>query len=85
MRSVTSLLAIVLAASDVPAAPIVGVMTLGVVLAIVGHAAKDNRIVAVGLAVLFIATAMMVLGAFVAYQDDPGDPRPRKSPSSPGF
>ena len=81
----TPALALVLAASDIPAAPVVGAMTLGVVLAIAGHIAKDNRIVACGLAVLFVATAMMVLVAFLAYQDDPGDPRPSKSPSSPGF
>ena len=36
-------------------------MTLGVVIALVGHMAKSYRVVAVGLAILFIATALMVV------------------------
>ena len=73
------------AASSIPAAPVVGLMTLGVVLSIVGHMAKNPRIVAVGLAVLFVATAVMILGAFFAFQGDEVDPRPRGNPRDPGF
>lgn len=71
--------------ADIPAAPVIGVMTLGVVMAIVGHVAHNTRVVAVGLAVLFIATALMVLGGFAAYQGNEPDPRPEKSPQTPGF
>jgi hypothetical protein len=71
--------------ADVPAAPVVGFMTLGVVVAIVGHAGKNRRVVAVGLAVLFVATALMIIGGLAAYNGDTSDPRPPKSPSQPGF
>ena len=71
--------------ADVPAAPVIGLMTLGVVVAVVGHAGKNSRVVAFGLIVLFAATALMIIGAFAAYQGDESDPRPEKPPSSPGF
>ena len=79
------MLAPVLVVATVPAAPVLGVMTFGLVLAIFGHAAKNTRIVALGLAVLFLATALMIIGAYDAYQGDEIDPRPPKSPSEPGF
>jgi hypothetical protein len=71
--------------ADIPAAPVIGVMTLGVVVAIMGHAGRNPRVVAVGLIVLFLATALMIVGGFAAYQGDESDPRPAKSPSKPGF
>jgi hypothetical protein len=77
--------ALLLVATEVPAAPIVGVMTLGVVVALVGHVAKSYRVVAVGIAILFLATAAMVVGAYVSYHGDETDPRPAKPPSQPGF
>ena len=77
--------ALLLVATEVPAAPIVGVMTLGVVVALVGHVAKSYRVVAVGIAILFLATAAMVVGAYVSYHGDGTDPRPAKPPSQPGF
>jgi hypothetical protein len=76
---------LVLAVSDIPAAPVVGMMTFGVVIALVGHVAKSYRVVAVGLAILFIATALMVLVGFAAYNSDETDPRPRENPASPDF
>ena len=74
-----------LAARDVPAAPILGLMAFGVVVAIVGHIVRDRRIVGLGIAVLFVATALMILGAFVAFSGDETDPRPGKDPSKPSF
>ena len=74
---------LVLAASDVPAAPVIGTMTLGVVIALVGHMAKSYRVVAVGLAILFIATAMMVVVGLAAYNDDSSDPRPSENRETP--
>ena len=75
----------VLAASDVPAAPVLAVMALGVLLAIGGHLYGSKSVVATGLAILFLATAAMVVGGFVAYQGEESDPRPAEQPSSPDF
>ena len=69
-----------LAASDIPAAPVVALMAFGVVIALVGHASRSTALVATGLAILFLATAVMIVGGFVAFQDDPSDPRPRRGP-----
>jgi hypothetical protein len=65
-----------LAASDIPAAPVLGVMLFGVVMATVGHSAKNNGVAALGIALVFLATAAMFIGGVLAYDDDPGDPRP---------
>jgi hypothetical protein len=56
---------VVLAAISVPA--VVGLMALGVVVATFGHATRSRFTVAVGLAVLFIATGAMIVGAFASY------------------
>jgi hypothetical protein len=76
--------AVVLVLGTIPAAPVVGLMTLGLVMAIVGHISHSDRLVGVGIAVLFLATAAMVL---LAYLDFAGgnsfDPRP-KDPNLPG-
>jgi len=71
-----AVLSLVHAASDLPAAPVVAAMAFGVVMAIVGHAAKNNAVAALGIAVLFLATAAMMIGGVTAYDDDPADPRP---------
>ena len=64
-----------LAASEIPAAPILLLMGIGVFIAIAGHATKSKGTVATGLAILFLATAGMIVGGFAAYQDDGSDPR----------
>jgi hypothetical protein len=69
--------------ADVPAAPVLGLMAFGVIVAIVGHVVGDRRIVGLGLAVLFAATALMVLGAFSAYQGGESDPRPGEDRNTP--
>jgi 4-hydroxybenzoate polyprenyltransferase len=75
-----------LAASDVPAAPVLIVMAIGVVVAALGHASKSRALVVAGLMMLFLATAAMVVGAYVAYESDPNqDPRPRNDPKVPNF
>jgi hypothetical protein len=74
---------LVLAMSDIPAAPVVGFMAFGVVIALVGHLAKSNKVVAVGLAMLFVATALMVVVGFAAYNDDQSDPRPSEDYTKP--
>ena len=69
--------ALVLAAGSIPAAPVVGVMAFGLVMAMVGHVSRNNRLVGTGIAVLFAATAAMVLLAFLDFQGGGSfDPRP---------
>jgi hypothetical protein len=67
-----------LAASEsvVPAAPMLAMLAMGVVIAMYGHAAHSYRIVAIGLTLLFLATALMLIGAFIAYKRGERDPRP---------
>ena len=67
--------ALVLAASGIPAAPVLGLMAFGVVVAVVGHMGRNYRIVGVGLGALFLATALMVVLGYAAYNDDATDPR----------
>jgi ABC-type polysaccharide/polyol phosphate export permease len=59
----------VLILGAIPATPVYAFMVFGVVLALMGHIFRDYRIVGIGLAVLFIATALLFLGAHQAYQD----------------
>ncbi len=68
----------------VAAAPVVGAMAFGVAMALVGHVSRSSRVVAAGIAVLFLATAAMVLLAYVDYSGGGDvDPRP-KDPKLPG-
>jgi hypothetical protein len=71
--------------ATIPAAPVLGLMTLGIVIAIAGHTAKNSRVAAIGLAILFLATALMMAGGFSAFQGDETDPRPVKDPRDAGF
>ena len=73
------------AASSLPAAPVLALMGFGVVVAIAGHAARARWLVVTGLAILFLATAAMVAGGVVAYHDDPADPREQHDPREPTF
>ncbi|MDQ4041531.1 MAG: hypothetical protein M3141_07245 [Actinomycetota bacterium] len=71
--------------ADIPAAPVFGLMTAGIVIAIAGHIVRERRAVALGIAVLFVATALMIVGGLAAYRGGDEDPRKPKSPSTPGF
>ena len=63
--------------ADVAAAPVLGVMTFGLVITLMGHINKSPRTVGTGIAILFLATAAMMLGAYASYRGgDGGDPRP---------
>ena len=59
-----------------PAAPVLLLMALGVLVAIAGHVIRSPRTVGAGVALLFVATALMILGGFAAYEDGERDPRP---------
>jgi len=75
--------AALLAAAEVPGATVVGAMTFGVVVALVGHVTRDQKVVAVGLAVLFLATLAMVVLGYAAYLGGEVDPRERQDPREP--
>lgn len=67
----------VLAVGEISAAPVVGVMAFGIVMAIVGHITKRNLLVGIGIAILFLATIAMVLLAYIEYKGGGTiDPRP---------
>ncbi|HEY6761461.1 MAG TPA: hypothetical protein VI318_18320 [Baekduia sp.] len=51
------------------APPIYALMAFGFVLAVMGHIFRDQRIVAIGIAILFLATALLFVGAHQSYQD----------------
>jgi hypothetical protein len=70
----------ILGASDPSAAPVAALIGLGVVVGIVGHLAGSRRTVAVGIAILFVATALLIVGGYLAFQDGPSDPRPCDAP-----
>jgi hypothetical protein len=53
----------------ISATPIYALMAFSVVLTLMGHIFRDQKIVAVGLAFLFLATALLLLGAYHSYQD----------------
>jgi ABC-type Na+ efflux pump permease subunit len=74
--------ALALAASAVPAGPVAALVALGVVVALGGHLAGSRRTVVAGLAILFAASALMIVGGYLAYRDDPGAPRPCALPGA---
>lgn len=72
----------ILGASDLTATPVALLIGFGVIVAIVGNLAGSRRTVAVGIAILFAATALLLVGGYLAYRDDPADPRPCDAPGS---
>jgi ABC-type Na+ efflux pump permease subunit len=74
--------ALVLAASGPSATPVALLIGFGVVVGIFGHLAGSRRTVVAGLAVLFVATALLIAGAYLSYSDDDVDPRPCDAPGS---
>lgn len=51
-----------------PLAPLYALLVAGLVVAIVGHLAGDRRIVAAGLGMLFVATALLFVGGYQSYR-----------------
>ena len=68
-------------ASDLSATPVALLIAFGVLVGIAGHLAGSRRTVVVGIAILFIATALLMVGGYIAYKDDPADPRPCDAPA----
>jgi high-affinity Fe2+/Pb2+ permease len=67
---------LVLGATALPAAPVAALVAVAVLVAIVGHLAGSRRTVVTGIAMLFAASVLMIVGGYLAYRDDPSDPRP---------
>ena len=76
---------LIAATETIPAAPVIVLMGFAVLLTIGGHLYGARSIVAAGLAILFLATAAMVVGGYVAYNGEESDPRPAERPESPDF
>jgi hypothetical protein len=73
----------ILAQSDGPVlgpTSVVAIMAIGVLVALAGHIGRSRFVVAVGVGLIFLATAVMLVGAFLDYQGDGSDPRPRDAP-----
>jgi hypothetical protein len=70
----------IIGASDLSATPVALLIGFGVIVAIVGHLAGSRRTVGVGIAILMIATALLLVGGYLAYSDDAVDPRPCDAP-----
>ncbi len=60
---------------------VVAIMATGVLVALAGHVGRSRLVVAVGVGLIFLATVLLIVGAFFAYQGDGTDPRP---PDAPG-
>jgi hypothetical protein len=67
--------ALILGASDPSATPVALLIGLGVLVGIVGHLAGSRRTVVVGITILFVATALLIAGAYISYRGDDVDPR----------
>ena len=72
--------ALILGASGPSATPVVALIGFGVLVGIAGHLAGSRRTVVVGLAILFAATALLIVGTYMSYRDDAVDPRPCDAP-----
>lgn len=80
----TPAMLIPLLAAEIPAAPVLALMAFAVLITTGGHLYKSRIAVATGLVLLFLATAGMVVGGYLAYQggeEDVREERPRGEPS----
>jgi hypothetical protein len=67
---------LVLAATAPSSGLVAALIGLGAVVAVAGHLAGSRRTVVAGIAILFAASILMIVGGYAAYHDDPRDPRP---------
>jgi len=59
----------VLVLASIPATPVYALMAFAVVLTVMGHIFRDQKIVGIGVALLFLATILLFIGAYQGYQD----------------
>ena len=74
-----------LAATDIPAAPVIALMAFAVIVTIGGHLYGSRSTVATGIVILFLATAAMVVGGYLAFSQGDEDVRKEKPAGEPGF
>lgn len=67
---------LVLAATSPSSGLVAALIGLGVLVAVAGHLAGSRRTVVTGIAILFAGSVLMIAGGYIAYRDDPRDPRP---------
>ena len=72
----------ILGASDLSATPVALLIGAGAIVALVGHLAGSRRTVVAGLAILFVATALLLVAGYLAFDDGVTDPRPCDAPRS---
>jgi uncharacterized membrane protein len=68
----------ILGASGLSAAPVALLIGFGVIVGVAGHLAGSRRTVVV--AILFAATALLLVGGYLAFHENPADPRPCDAP-----
>ncbi len=56
--------------------PYLVMMLVGFAIGIYGHMLKSRFVVAIGIALVFLATALLPLAAFIARDDPPPQPPP---------
>jgi hypothetical protein len=76
---------VILAASELPAAPVLLLMAIGVLVAIGGHLYGSRTVVGMGIFLLFLATAAMVVGGYLAFEGGETDIREPRDPRDPAF
>ena len=59
----------VLIPAEIAATPVYALMAFSVVLTLMGHVFRDKRIVGIGVALIFVSTALLILGAYQSYGD----------------
>jgi hypothetical protein len=59
----------VLTLAAISSTAVYAMMAFGFALAVMGHIFRDQRIVGIGIAILFIATALLLLGAYQDYNE----------------
>lgn len=72
--------AFIVGASDLSAAPVAALIASGAIIGIAGHLTGSRRTVVAGIAILFLATALLIVGAYLSYQGGGADPRPCSAP-----
>jgi len=73
--------AFLLGASDPSATPVAVLIAFGVIVGLAGHVARSRRTVIAGIAIVFVATALLLAGAYISYHDHGTDPRPCDAPA----
>ena len=53
----------------IPPTPVYALMAFSVALTVMGHIFRDQRIVGIGIVLLFAATALLLVGAYQSYGD----------------